>query len=112
MKPNLRRSLGVGVAVAAFAAVPGQALAKKADSTTTTSGTTTTSVDTSSCTAPTLSQPFLAWGDTNWYALAPGETADDFAGAGWTLKGGAKIVTATLEDGTTGSVLDLPGGSQ
>ena len=63
------------------------------------------------CTAPSLSQPFLAWGDSNWYALAPGETADNFTGGGWTLTGGAKIVTTTLKDGTTGAVLDLPRGS-
>ena len=51
----------------------------------------TTSVDTSSCTDPALSQPFLAWGDSNWYALAPGEAADDFDGTGWALTGGAQI---------------------
>ena len=112
MKHNLLRSLGVGVAVAAFAAVPAQAVAKKADSTTTSSGTTTTSVDTSSCTAPTLYQPFRAWNDTNWYAMAPGEAADDFYGTGWTLTAGAQIVSTTLEDGTSGEVLDLPRGSQ
>lgn len=77
-----------------------------------TATTVATPADTSSCTEPALTQPFLAWGDGNWYALAPGETAGDFTGAGWTLTGGARIVTATLQDGTTGPVLDLPRGSQ
>jgi hypothetical protein len=111
MKQHLLRSIGIGAAVAAFGAVPAQAVAQDATSTTATSGTAATSVDTSSCANPLLTQPFLAWGDTNWYALAPGETADAFGGAGWTLTGGAKIATTTLKDGTTGSVLDLPRGS-
>lgn len=105
MKHSLFRCVGLGVAVAALSAVPAAAA-------TTSVATATTPVNTSSCAQALLSQPFFAWGDSNWYALAPGETADDFAGAGWTLTGGAKIVTATLEDGTTGSVLDLPRGSQ
>jgi hypothetical protein len=94
---NLSR-LGLGVALAAVSAAPAQAA--------------TTPVDTSMCSAPALVQPFLSWQDTNWYALAPGENADQFTGAGWVLSGGAKIVTTTLADGTTNSVLDLPGGSQ
>ena len=91
-------SLGTAVATLAVAAVPAQAA--------------TTSVDTSMCTAPVLSQPFLSWQDTNWYALAPGQSTGNFNGAGWKLSGGAKIVKTTLADGTTGSVLDLPSGSQ
>lgn len=94
---NLRR-LGLGVVLAAVSAAPAQAA--------------TTPVNTSMCTTPAFSQPFLSWQDTNWYALAPGESADQFTGAGWVLSGGAKIVTTTLADGTTNSVLDLPGGSQ
>ena len=65
MKHGLFRSIGIGAAVAAFGAVPAQALAKPAASTAA-SGTATTSVDTSSCTNPLLTQPFLAWGDSNW----------------------------------------------
>ncbi len=110
MRQYLFRAVGIGAAVAAFGAVPAQALAKNATSTTTTPSTTTTS-SAAACTNPLLTQPFLAWGDSNWYALAPGEAADAFAGTGWTLAGGAKIVTTTLQDGTTGSVLDLPSGS-
>lgn len=67
--------------------------------------------DSSSCTAPALSQPFLGWGDSNQYALVPGESADNFDGTGWTLLRGAQIVTTTLADGSTGQVLDLPSGS-
>jgi hypothetical protein len=112
MKQHLLRSIGIGAAVAALGAVPAEAVAQDATSATATSGTAATSVDTSTCANPLLTQPFLAWGDTNWYALAPGESADAFGGAGWTLTGGAKIVTTTLTDGTTGSVLDLPRGSK
>jgi hypothetical protein len=67
-------------------------------------------VDTSWCQDPLLSQPFASIGDPNLYTLAPGESADDFAGTGWTLSGGAKIVPTTLADGRVGSVLDLPTG--
>lgn len=64
------------------------------------------------CSAPTLTQPFLAWGDTNWYVLASGQRPDAFGGNGWTLTGGASIVKTTLADGSTGTVLDLPSGSK
>ena len=72
----------------------------------------TAPVDTSSCTQPQLSQPFLSAGDTNWYTLAPGQAADNFGGGGWTLTGGAKITSEKLADAHTGSVLDLPSGSE
>jgi hypothetical protein len=62
----------------------------------------------SNCSTPTLTQPFLGYGDQNWYALAPGESADNFDGTGWTLNGGASIQTQQLADGSSGSVLDLP----
>jgi hypothetical protein len=61
------------------------------------------------CPPASLSQPFP--GDPRWYTLAPGEAFDNFAGTGWDLTGGAAIVTETLADGTTGSVLDLPADS-
>ncbi|HEY7966098.1 MAG TPA: hypothetical protein VID68_03655 [Solirubrobacteraceae bacterium] len=63
---------------------------------------------TSACSSGVLSQPFLAFHDQNFYSLMPGENADGFNGAGWTLTNGAKIVTTTLADGKTASVLDLP----
>jgi hypothetical protein len=71
----------------------------------------TSSVDTSWCSAPPAFQPFLAWGERNWYAMVPGESLDNFAGSGWALTGGAKITTQTLADGKTGLVLDMPSGS-
>jgi hypothetical protein len=66
---------------------------------------------TSQCTQPALAQPFLFAGDSNLYALAPGETAGNFNGEGWTLSGGASANMTTLRDGQQGSVLDMPGGS-
>jgi hypothetical protein len=68
--------------------------------------------NTSACTAPTLSQPLLSIGDSNWYTLTPGETVDNFNGSGWTFSGGAQVKSVPLADGATGSVLDLPTGSQ
>jgi hypothetical protein len=68
--------------------------------------------DTSTCSDPQFSQPFLSASDANWYTLAPGQAVDNFTGGGWTLTGGAKIVTTRLPNGQTGSVLDLPAGAQ
>lgn len=73
---------------------------------------TTTSVDTSACANPLLTQPFLSAKVSNWYTLAPGQTPNNFNGAGWQLSGGARIITTKLADGSTGSVLDLPSGSR
>jgi hypothetical protein len=64
-----------------------------------------------SCPSYVASQPFLAWGDPNDYALLPGESIDSVDGAGWQLSGGAKLVTTRLADGTMGQVLDLPKGA-
>jgi hypothetical protein len=72
----------------------------------------TATVDTSACSAPLLSQPFLSVGDSNWYTLVPGQSQDNFGGSGWVLSGGARIITSKLADGQTGSVLDLPSGSK
>jgi hypothetical protein len=93
-----RKSLiasGLGLLILAFAAVPAQA-----------------EVDLSQCVENELSQPFLYAKDINLYTLIPGEEADNFAGEGWQLSGGAQIVTETLQDGTSGQVLDLPSGSK
>jgi hypothetical protein len=70
-----------------------------------------TPTSTSGCSEPQLSQPFVSVSDMNWYTLVPGETPDSFGGGGWSLTGGAHIVTTQLADGHTGSVLDLPSGS-
>jgi hypothetical protein len=100
--------LGAGMSVLGMGALAGPAMAVP------TSGqnsSLSTSTSTSACSAPTLTQPFLSIGDSNLYALAPGESPDNLTGTGWTLSGGAKIVRTTLADGSTGSVLDLPSGA-
>ena len=63
------------------------------------------------CSAPQVSQAFLSFNDTGWYALLNGDAADNFDGVGWKLGGGAHIVTTKLIDGHVGRVLDLPSGS-
>ena len=69
-----------------------------------------TPVDTSACSAPSLSQALLPFGDSNWYTPLPGESNDAMSATGWTLSGGASIKTTTLADGKIGPVLDLPSG--
>jgi hypothetical protein len=64
-----------------------------------------------SCIDPVMTQAFSSFGDQNNYVMAPGESPSNFTGDGWTLLNGANITTAALDDGSTGSVLDLPGGS-
>ncbi|MGN6867881.1 MAG: hypothetical protein ACTHMY_05685 [Solirubrobacteraceae bacterium] len=70
-------------------------------------------VQTSACSQPsyTFTQPFSSFKDANWYTLAPGQSVNSFDGTGWTLSGGASLVTTTLADGSTGTVLDLPAGA-
>jgi hypothetical protein len=97
-----RRSNGLSAALAVLFAV---LAATPASAATTQSGH-------APCSPPLLSQPLLSAGDLNWYTLAPGQAADNFAGRGWTLSGGAKIVTTQLADGQIGQVLDLPSGSK
>ena len=60
---------------------------------------------------PELSQTFLSVKDRNWYTLAPGQSPAGFTGSGWTLTNGAEIVTTQLQDGQSGSVLNLPSGA-
>jgi hypothetical protein len=72
----------------------------------------TTAVNTSSCSAPALSQPFAAQSDSNYYMLAPGQAQGQFNGAGWTLSGGAAVVSAPLPAGGYGKVLNLPAGAK
>ena len=92
-----RRAAGLGVLIASVAGGSAQAAAP---------------TGVSACSAPSYSftQPFASAKDSNWYTLAPGQDVNSFNGAGWTLTGGAKLVTTTLADGTTGQVLDLPAG--
>ena len=100
-------TIGVG-ATPALAKVRHRSVARVADS----ASQNAASQDSSQCSEPMLTQPFLAWGDRNWYTIVPGESPDSFGGAGWTLSGGAKLVQTTLYDGTSGYVLDLPSGSR
>lgn len=98
-KTRIARGLVLLSALAAgLASLPGQAAASV--------------FDTSTCAAQPESQPFLSWKDKNWYTPFPGQSQAGFEGTGWTLSGGAGIVTTTLPDGSTGSVLDLPSGSR
>jgi hypothetical protein len=69
-------------------------------------------VDSSGCRAPSLTQALRPFGDSNWYTPLPGESNDAMTATGWTLSGGAAIKTTRLADGATGTVLDLPSGSQ
>lgn len=71
-------------------------------------------VSTSVCNEAGLSRPFLRWGDSSNYELAPG---GDFEGtlAGWSFSGGAQRAAGSEPFGATGSVgsysLDLPAGA-
>jgi hypothetical protein len=67
--------------------------------------------ETTSCSSQ-LSQPFLSSGDQNWYAPVSGQTGNNFTGSGWTLSGGAKVVTVEQADGQSAGVLELPTGSK
>ena len=93
-----RRAAGLAVAFAAMAGGTAHAA---------------TPVQTSACSEPSyaFSQPFSSVKDSNWYTLAPGQSVNSFDATGWTLSGGAKLVTTTLADGSTGTVLDLPAGA-
>jgi hypothetical protein len=90
------------VSAAVFAATTGTAAADD--------GTTTAAADQ----APATSQPFLAWGDTSTYELAPD---GDFAQGldGWSTTGQAAVVAGGDPWSLTGSpadqALDLPPGS-
>jgi hypothetical protein len=64
------------------------------------------------CPGQTLTQPFTAWGDLNYYTLAPGGNFVNPVAAGWKLSGGAQIVQTTQPNGTVGPVLDLPSHAQ
>ena len=67
---------------------------------------------TAECANPALTQHFLYAGDTNWYAPVPGQSGNGFDGEGWTLSGGASIVSTTDAKGRPLGALDLPSGSK
>ena len=66
------------------------------------------------CSQGAVRQPFLRWGDANYYELVSG---GDFEGSlsGWTLTGGAKTVAGSEPYAATGSLgassLSLPAGA-
>lgn len=66
------------------------------------------------CDSSTLTTPFSPWADTNYYKLAPGGSFESGT-TGWTLSGGARIVSGSEPYGATGTVgrssLYLPAGS-
>jgi hypothetical protein len=62
------------------------------------------------CPGQTFSQPFEAFGDSNYYTLVQGSEFN--AGPeGWELRNGAEVVEGTRPDGSSGGVLDLPSGA-
>lgn len=62
------------------------------------------------CPGQVFSQPFEAFEDDNYYTLVEGSEFN--AGPeGWILRRGAEVVEGTRPDGSTGGVLELPGGA-
>jgi hypothetical protein len=71
------------------------------------------SVDTSMCSDPELSQPFLSAKDNHLYTLLAGQDEETgFTGEGWVLRGGATIVETTLPNGRTVQALSIPSGGE
>jgi hypothetical protein len=71
-----------------------------------------TNISASSCADPSFTQPFQSWGDSADYALAPGQSDSNFAGSGWYLATGAKIMSAPqASKGSKGNVLDMRSGA-
>jgi hypothetical protein len=71
-------------------------------------------ISTGACNDSALSQPFVPWGDSSSYELAPGGSFGSSL-SGWTVKGGAGLVPGGEPYGVTGSVskssIYLPAGS-
>ncbi len=71
-------------------------------------------ISSGACNESSLSHPFAQWGDSNSYELAPGGDFESGA-SGWTLSGGAKLVTGSEPYGARGAVgshsLALPSGA-
>lgn len=69
-------------------------------------------ISTDACDNAALTQPFAHWGDTNPYKAMPG---GDFEGSlsGWTLSGGARVVSGNESFGVNGGThsLYLPAGA-
>jgi hypothetical protein len=71
-------------------------------------------ISTNTCDSSTLTTPFAKWGDTNAYKLVTGGSFESGT-SGWTLSGGAKVVSGSEPYNATGSAgkssLYLPAGS-
>jgi hypothetical protein len=67
---------------------------------------------TAECGSPLLSQHFLPANDPNWYAPVPGQDEEGFDAEGWTLSGGAGVVSTTNAKGQQIDALNLPSGSK
>lgn len=91
-----RLSWAASACVALLSAVPASALAKSSPAT---------------CEGQVFSQPFLAYGDSHFYTLAPGGEFNS-PSEGWTLSGGASLISATRPEGAKGNVLNLPKGAK
>lgn len=103
LKRRLSWTAGACVAVLGLAASP--ALAKKSAAVAAATETPAT------CEGQVFSQPFLAYGDSAFYTLVPGGEFKS-ASEGWTLSGGASVISATLPEGGTGGALNLPSGAK
>ncbi len=62
------------------------------------------------CPGQTFSQPFEAFGDSNYYTLVEGSEFNGGA-EGWQFKNGADVVAGSRPDGSSATVLDLPSGA-
>jgi len=51
-------------------------------------------ISTDACDNATLTQPFLSWGDSNFYKLVPGGSFENGT-SGWSLSGGAGLVNGS-----------------
>ena len=67
-------------------------------------------INTGACDNSSLSQPFAKYGDSNEYKLVSG---GNFEGSlsGWTLSGGARVVSGGNPNGTSGHSVHLPAGA-
>jgi hypothetical protein len=97
---RLRSSLGVMIALGITSAVALSASAAHADP-----------INLDNCNGAALSTPFAPWADPSSYELAPG---GDFESSGWSLTGGAAVVSGSEPFAATGtrgaSSLALPAG--
>ncbi len=111
----IRRQLGwtAGAVIALLSLAVPAALAKKSSTVTPaeSQAATSTAQSPAICEGQLFSQPFLSYGDSNFYTLVPGGEFNS-ASEGWTLSGGASVISTTRPDGSTGGALNLPSGSK